>query len=77
MAARIVHASARSKDRVPAGRIKALCGQVVARREVRKSGVTCPMCLAVAANTTASTASAAAPKAATGDVAGRGGGGRR
>jgi hypothetical protein len=56
MTRRIVHASARSKDRVPAGRVKALCGQVVPRREAPRSGATCPMCQAVAANTAASTA---------------------
>ena len=56
MAGRIVHGSARTKVRVPAGYDKALCGELLRRREVRASGVTCPMCLAVAANTATSSA---------------------
>jgi len=56
MAKPIVHGSAQTKVRVPAGYVKALCGLVVARREVRASGVSCSLCLAVAANTVASLA---------------------
>lgn len=72
MAAKIVHAWARTKDRPPTGYRTALCGLLVPRRQARQSGVTCTMCQTVRANTTLSTMGLAGTKS----QADRRGGGR-
>jgi hypothetical protein len=54
MARRIVHEWARTRERVPTGYRKALCGLLVPRRDARKSGVSCTLCQTVKANTTLS-----------------------
>jgi hypothetical protein len=56
MAPRIIHGWVNTRERVRSGHRKALCGLVVARRDARRTGATCSMCQAVAANTAASTA---------------------
>lgn len=65
MAVKIVHGWARTRERVPSGYRKALCGLLVPRRQARTSGVTCTMCQTVKGNTNLSTMALAIGRAHT------------